>query len=148
MSAQQQLIVKYGPPDRDHINQSCTIWHIQEDFPWFPAQSIFINKDFKELLYGAFKKLEAAGLHVEIKTYNGCYSDRDVRGSTSTSLHAWAAALDLNAKTNGMVVGPTPAQRKGSWSDAFISVMKEAGVFFGGDFHVRADPMHWALLDG
>lgn len=148
MSAQQQLLAKYGPPDHLHISMNCMVWNVEADFPWFPVHSFLVNKDFKDLLYKAFKALEAAGLHTEIKTYDGCYNDRSVRGSSSTSLHAWAAALDLNAATNGMVVGPTPEQRKGSWSDAFIATMKSAGLFFGGDFIKRADPMHWALLDG
>lgn len=148
MSAQLQLLTKYGLPDHAYIAAHCVIWNIDEDFPWFPVISFLVNKDFKLMLENAFRTLEAIGLHTEIKTYDGCYNDRSVRGSTTTSLHAWAVAIDLNAKTNGMVPAPTPEQRKGSWSDAFISVMEEAGLFFGGNFHSRADPMHWALLDG
>lgn len=148
MSAQQQLLAKYGPPDHAHIVTSCVVWQIKEDFPWFPANAFLINKDFKDVLFKAFKALEAAGLHTEIETYDGCYNDRPVRGSSAASVHSWAAAIDLNAATNGMVVGPTPEQRKGKWSDAFIATMKAAGVFYGGDFIHRADPMHWALFDG
>lgn len=148
MSAQQQLLAKYGPPDHAHIVKYCSVWNVQADFQWFPAHSFLVNNDFKKVLEDAFRALEAAGLYTEIKTFDGCYNDRTVRGSSSTSLHAWAAAIDFNAKTNGMVVNPTGVQRKGSWSDAFISIMKESGLFFGGDFIHRADPMHWALLDG
>lgn len=149
MSAQQQLLAKYGPPDHAHIVQNCITWHVRDDFPWFPTTQFLINKDFKEVLFKAFTALQAAGLHTEIKTYDGCYNDRPVRGSENVaSLHSWGCAIDMNAKTNGMVVGPTPEQRKGSWSDEFIATMKIAGVFFGGDFKRRADPMHWALLDG
>lgn len=149
MSAQQQLIAKYGPPDHAHIVNSCETWHIKQDFPWFPANSFLINKDFKEALYKAFKALEAAGLHTEIKTYDGCYNDRPVRGSENVaSLHSWAAAIDLNAKDNPMVPNPGLNNRSGKWSAAFIVTMKKARIFFGGDFKKRADPMHWALLDG
>lgn len=149
MTAQQQLIAKYGPPDHAHIVSSCMTWRIKEDFPWFPSNAFLINKDFKALLYVAFKALEEKNLHTEIKTYDGCYNDRPVRGSKNVaSLHSWACAIDINAKTNGMVVAPTPEQRKGSWSDEFIVTMKAAGVFFGGDFKHRADPMHFSLLDG
>jgi len=149
MTAQQQLTAKYGEPDHAHVVSSCETWNVQQEFPWFPAKAFLINKDFRALLTKAFKALEAAGLQGEIKTYDGCYNDRPVRGASSvSSLHAWAAAIDLNAKTNGMVENPTPDQRRGSWSQAFINTMKAAGVFYGGDFHHRADPMHWALLDG
>lgn len=149
MTAQQILEAKYGPPDHAHIVASCETWHIKDDFPWFPANAFLINKDFKKMLYGAFKALEAKGLHTEIKTYDGCYNDRPVRGSEDIpSLHSWACALDMNSATNKMVVNPTPEQRKGSWSDEFIATMKGAGVFFGGDFKRRSDSMHWSLLDG
>lgn len=148
MSAQQQLLAKYGEPDHAYVGKYCVIWQIQQDFSWFPAKSFLINVDFKSLLTNAFKALEAKGLHKEIITYDGCYNDRSVRGASTTSLHAWAVAIDMNADHNGMVVNPTPEQRKGQWTDEFIATMKESGVFFGGDFIHRADPMHWALLDG
>jgi len=148
MSSQQELLKKYGPPAGGYIAKYCVTWAVQQAFPWFPVSHFLINSDFMRVLFKAFTELQAAGLHTEINTFDGCYNDRDVRGSTSTSLHAWAAAIDLNAASNGMIVGPTPEQRKGSWSDGFISTMKTAGVFYGGDFIHRADPMHWALLDG
>jgi hypothetical protein len=148
MSAQQILTAKYGPPDHAHIVANCTTWYVKSQFPWFPVESFLINKDFKNMLYGAFLSLQAKGLHTEITSYDGCYNDRPVRGSDVASVHSWAAAIDLDAATNGMVVNPTPEQRKGKWSDEFIATMKAAGVFFGGDFIHRADPMHWALVDG
>jgi hypothetical protein len=151
MSAQQQLLAKYGPPDHDHIVKYCSTWHIQQDFPWFPAPAFLINNDFKALLYKAFKALEAAGLHTEIKTYDGCYNDRPVRGSDVASLHSWGVAIDMNAATNPMIPNAenlTPQQRLGAWSQAFVDTMKSVGIFFGGDFHHRADSMHWGLYDG
>jgi D-alanyl-D-alanine carboxypeptidase len=151
MSAQQQLLEKYGPPDHAYIVKYCSVWNVQADFPWFPIHSFLVNNDFKALLQIAFKALEAKGLHTEIRTYDGCYNDRSVRGSSSTSLHAWAAAIDMDASDNPMISNAetlTPAQRLGKWSQAFVDTMKSAGIFFGGDFHHRADSMHWALLDG
>lgn len=148
MSAQQLLIAKYGPPDAKYVKEWCFIWDVKSDFSWFPVGHFLVNKDFKRVLYDAFATLEAKGIHTEIKTFDGCYNDRSVRGSGAVSLHAWAAACDLNAATNGMVVNPTPAQRKGTWSDKFIATMNGAGLFFGGDFKKRADPMHWGLYNG
>jgi hypothetical protein len=151
MNAKEQLLLKYGPPDHDHIVKYCTVWQVQSDFPWFPVHSFLVNKDFKDLLFKAFTELEAAGLHTEIKTFDGCYNDRSVRGSNSTSLHAWAAAIDLNAALNPMIPHAenlTPDQRLGKWSKAFVDTMTGAAIFFGGFFHHRADSMHFALLDG
>lgn len=152
MKAQDKLRLKYGPPRHEGIVKYCVTWHIQLDFPWFPAKTFLINNDFKAVLYVAFKALEAAGVHTEIKTYDGCYNDRPVRGTnTEASLHSWACAIDLNAKENPMIPNAqnlTPQQRLGAWSAVFVQIMKSSGVFFGGDFHSRADSMHWALLDG
>ncbi|HEV3223931.1 MAG TPA: M15 family metallopeptidase [Puia sp.] len=148
MSAQQLLLQKYGPPDDHYLQAFCFVWEVRNDFLWFPTSHFLVNKDFKDMLFKAFTALVAAGLHTEIKTYDGCYNDRSVRGSQSTSLHAWAAALDINAATNGMVVNPTPEQRLGTWTQPFIDTMVAAGLSFGGSFHNRADPMHWGLYDG
>lgn len=146
MSAQQTLIAKYGEPDHAYIGKFCEVWNVGNEFPWFPVRNFLVNRDFEIMLRIAFQALEKAGLHTEIKTYDGCYNDRSVRGSQTTSLHAWAFALDINAKDNPMTMDLTHA--KGTWSDAFIHTMKAAGIFFGGDFHNRKDPMHWAGLDG
>lgn len=148
MTAQQLLLQKYGPPDEHYEEAFCFIWEVKKDFPWFPASHFEVNKDFKDVLFKAFTALQEAGLHTEIKTFDGCHNDRMVRGASSTSLHAWDAAIDLNASTNGMVVNPTPDQRRGTWTQAFIDTMKAAGLFFGGDFIHRADPMHWGLYNG
>jgi hypothetical protein len=159
MSAQQELLKKYGDPDSHYLWDFCHVWQIQNDFSWFPVKCFLVNDDFKDILLQAFKSLEDKGLHVEIKTYDGCYNDRSVRGSTITSLHAWGCAIDLNAAEEGMQSIPaeqiTPEKRLGKWSQAFVDTMKTAGLYYGGDFHSvhadgteRIDPMHWALLDG
>lgn len=149
MSAQDILLGKYGPPDEPtYQTQFCEIWYVKMDFHWFPANKFMVNKDFKIMLAKAFAALEAAGLHTEIKTFDGCFNLRMVRGRAAASLHSWGAAIDLNAATNGMVYNPTPKQRLGTWSQKFVDTMKSAGVFFGGDFLKRADPMHFGLLDG
>jgi hypothetical protein len=148
MTAQQNMNNIYGGPGPDYVRKHCIRWLIWEDFGWFPVGSFLVNVDFKKALHRAFSNLQAAGLHREIKTFDGCYSDRDVRGSAAISLHAWAAAIDLNAACDGMVEHPTVRQRMGEWSPEFIQIMKEAGLFYGGDFISRADPMHWAMFDG
>lgn len=148
MSAQQQMIAKYGPPSALYVKKYCVVWDVQTGFPWFPVTHFLVNEDFKAILVKAFTNLQDADLQHEIKTFDGCYNDRSVRGSDSTSMHAWAAAIDLNAACDGMVDNPTPQQREGTWSPQFIAAMKAAGLYYGGDFKVRADPMHFSMLDG
>jgi hypothetical protein len=148
MSAQTILTARYGPPTHDYLVKYCTVWHIQQEFPWFPVASFLVNKDFQAKLRLAFQALEKAGIHTEIKTYDGCYNDRDVRGSSSASLHSWAAALDMNAADNPMTRDPDPVKRHGKWSPLFIQIMKGAGIYWGGDWVSRADPMHFGLQNG
>ncbi len=40
------------------------------------------------------------GIVDEAKNYGGCYNDRNKRGGTTKSLHAWGAAIDLDADDN------------------------------------------------
>jgi hypothetical protein len=140
---QRELHRRYGDPrEKGWGNKWMSIWQIKRDFPWFPAEKIYIHKDFKEKLTRAFKVLEAAELHKEIKTFDGCYCIRTVRGTDSLmSVHSWGCAIDLNAKLN-------PLGAEAHWSHDFISVMEHCGIFCGSRWHGRPDPMHFALVNG
>lgn len=145
------LIAKYGTPDGHYQAVYCTLWHIQDDFLWFPGTSIFINKDFKNMLFQSFTAVQAAGLQDEIKTYNGCLVVRNVRGANTVSAHAYGAAIDLNSSDDPMVIKDfsniTPQDRLGKWSQPFVNAMVSSGVFFGGNFRNRPDPMHFSMAD-
>lgn len=142
MTAQQEIIAKYGQPGPAYQAKYCEIWKIDQDFPWFPAKKIFINKDFKERLMIALKNIDEAGLSHEIKTFDGCYSDRKVRGASSISLHSWAMAWDLNGHIEGL------GQTTTHWSAEFLALMAAAGIHWGGNFQRRKDPMHFGLYNG
>lgn len=140
--ANDYLKLKYGSPSAAYQAKWCMLWHIKEDFNWFPADKIFINKDFKIKLFKAFTALEKLGLHLEINTFDGCYNARAVRGKSALSLHAWAAAIDLNAACEKL------GQTQTHWSEEFLQTMRNAGIYWGGDFINRKDPMHFALVNG
>jgi len=144
MIAQQLLIKKYGLPGISYQSHYCITWNVQEEFPWFPAARFMVNKDFQVKLYKAFTNLERAGLQEEIKTFDGCYNNRPVRGYETISLHAWAAAIDLNAEIEKLGQATALTQ----WSGQFVSIMKAAGIYWGGDWNGRKDTMHFALLNG
>lgn len=141
MRAQDEILKKYGPPGPPYQAKWCGTWDVKSDFPWFPASHIFINKDFKDKLYSAFKELESKGLQNEIKTFDGCYAYRTVRGTSHLiSLHSWAMAIDLNASAEKL------GQETTHFTDEFIKTMKKY-VYWGGNFS-RPDPMHFALYNG
>lgn len=141
MTAQEEIISKYGQPDKAYFDKYCIMWQTQVDFPWFPAKRIYINTDFKTKLWSAFTELQAANLHHEIETFDGCYVERKVRGSNKISLHSWAMAIDLNASKEklGQVVS--------HFTPDFIAVMVKY-VFWGGNYKGRKDPMHFCLFNG
>lgn len=152
MNAQTQIILKYGLPNREYLDRHCEMWNISDDFPWVSQvkigqtqnvwRRVFINKDFKVKLKQAFTNLERAGLHIEIKTFDGCYVDRMVRGRNMRSLHSWAVAIDLNAEIEYL------GRQTTSWSPRFVAIMKAAGIYWGGDWRGRKDPQHFALYNG
>lgn len=142
MNAQKEIISKYGLPDNVYQAKHCELWQVQKDFAWFPTTKIFINKDFKKKLYNAFKELETNNLQSEIKTFDGCFQQRTVRGSDMISLHSWAMAIDINASTEKL------GQVKSTLSPKFIEIMLKNGLFWGGNYKGRKDPMHFSLYNG
>ncbi len=89
--AQQELFHAYGDPRvPGWESQWMTLWKVGEEFSWFPKPAIYLHKDFKALLKKAFKELEKKGLHKEIRSCDGCFNIRHVRGSYSVlSVHSW-----------------------------------------------------------
>lgn len=136
--SRQQILAKYGDPDSNYQKKYCILWEIQQDFAWFPAKEIFINKDFKDELFAAFTQLQAEGLHVEIKTFDGCLVVRNTRGSMLISLHSWGMAIDLNASMEKL------GQLTTNWSPRFLEIMRMY-VYCGADFISRKDNMHFSL---
>ncbi|MCW3070341.1 MAG: hypothetical protein JWO44_231 [Bacteroidetes bacterium] len=143
MTAQEILESRYGSPQAGNFESKwMTLWEVKKEFTWFPKKTIYIHKDFCELLKGAFKDLERLNLHTEIKFFDGCFNIRLVRGSkTVYSIHSWGCAMDLNAAEN-------PLASEGVWSREFINVMVNHGIFCGQNWIGRKDPMHFALVNG
>lgn len=146
-----QLIAKYGAPDGKYQAENCVLWPIQLDFAWFPASHVFLNNIFKSMLFQSFTAVQKAGVQKEIHSYGGCLVPRNVRGSNSISAHAYGAAMDMNTSEDPMVIKDfnniTPADRLGKWSSTFVNAMTSSGIFFGGNFKTRPDPMHFCMAD-
>lgn len=152
MTAQDQLMAQYGYPNIAYQEKYCSIWEVQNDFPWFsnvinsgtglPTNKIFINNDFKAKLMVALKAIETGGFQGELTRFDGCYMMRKSRTTNLLSLHAWAVAVDLDAFDEKL------GQSVTNWSEGFLDCMRNAGLFCGCDFRGTKDPMHFALLDG
>lgn len=142
-AAQLLLYTRYGDPrELGWENKWITPWHIQLDFPWFPEENVTLHKHFKPILAKAFRALEDAGLHREIKACECCYELRNVHGSDVVlSVHAWGASMDLNSEEN-------PIGSLGAWSPEFIKVMEDNEIYCGINWEGRKEPAHFAMVNG
>jgi hypothetical protein len=94
-------------------------------------QVIVCDITFKESLDSAFKCIASRSPDI-ILSYNGCYNNRNIKGTDRKSNHAFGRAIDLNAGT--------------SMPDVVVDCMKSAGLTWGGDWSPASyDPMHFEL---
>lgn len=90
----------------------------------------YVNKDIVLSFKSILTELTERDLIKEIKTFNGSYNNRNVRGKNRPSTHSWCLSIDLNAG-------------EANWSSEFISVWQRHGWKWGGEFK-RADSMHFS----
>jgi hypothetical protein len=138
MITQEQALKKFGRPDDVHNEARCmTFYHPPAGIPAIPRR-IYCNRELVKPLDAALKEIELRGMANLIKTWDGCFAIRPIRGTTGTwSMHSWGLAFDINAKTNGLGQEPTmPPQ--------LVEVFKRHGFEWGGDFK-RKDGMHFEL---
>jgi hypothetical protein len=102
-----------------------------------PTNKIYCNREIHAPLLAALEALAARGLLAQLKTFDGAWSIRPVRGSELLSTHAYGLAIDLNAATNALGARP-------SLSKEFVACFTEQGFSWGGNFR-RLDGMHFSL---
>lgn len=101
------------------------------------ADHIYCNRDMATALQQALQNVIDRGIVAELKTFDGCFMVRDVRGEPGKpSTHGYACAIDINAKENRLGEQPT-------LSNALVKCFTDAGFSWGGNFH-RLDGMHFS----
>lgn len=100
-------------------------------------KKIYCNKDLVEPLKQAFKNLIDTGKVDELKTWDGCFSIRPMRGGNGFSIHSWGLAIDVNAAEN-------PMGRNPKLSTEFVECWTKAGFQWGGYWNIK-DGMHFQL---
>lgn len=103
------------------------------------TKKIYLNKDMLPALMQALDNVRARALTKELKTFDGCFSIRQVRGAASLSTHSYGLAIDINAKENALGAEPT-------MSPELVACFTDAGFTWGGNFR-RRDGMHFQLAD-
>lgn len=105
----------------------------------FSTFHIYCNKDFAPLLLQALHLVADRGLLAELKTFDGCFSIRDVRAAPgSVSCHSYGLAIDINAHENEM-------GHPSEFSPEFVACFTDVGLTWGGNFTRRTDPMHFSV---
>lgn len=126
---------KYGAPE---LEKNMVLWDVPTELEiGVIPKRIYCNKDLQIPLLLAFKSLIATGYIKELKTWDGCFNIRKKRGASSSSLHSWGVAIDINAAWNGFGKKPT-------LSDGFVKCFTDNGFDWGGVWS-KPDAMHFQL---
>ena len=99
------------------------------------------HKLIEDVLQSVFKTINDKGYWDLIETYGGCYEFRNTRGASHYSCHAWGIAIDINPGSN-------PLGQKPKMPQQLITIFKDHGFFWGGDFSGRTDGMHFQYAVG
>ena len=87
-------------------------------------------------LKNVFTEIVRNNLCDKIKTYDGCYNVRYMRGARKWSTHSWAIALDFNAQTNKF------GQKDFDMDERIVKIFEANGFIWGGRWR-RPDAMHF-----
>ena len=109
---------------------------VKNSLTGFPLSHLYCNRDMQGPLLAALGRVNDAGLIPKLRSFDGCYCVRSVRGSSELSAHAWALAIDFNGKENPL--GQTPTMDPG-----IIKAFTSIGFVWGGSFP-RKDGMHFS----
>jgi hypothetical protein len=89
-------------------------------------------------LQAVFAEIRAQGLSQHIRTFDGCFNNRNKRGGSTPSTHAWGIAVDLNASQNPMgSSNMTAGQRQ------LATIFQRYGFY-----QLPNDPMHFQFCTG
>lgn len=106
---------------------------------WDPtkfASRARVHRKIAEILAVTLQDLVAEGVWPLLQTYDGGYTWRQKRGSRKLSMHAFGAAIDFNAATNGL------GNHDFDMPPQVVSVFRRNGWTWGGQWSVP-DGMHF-----
>lgn len=105
---------------------------------------IYLHRLAGPIFQRFFDRVEQAGLLDRVRTFDGAFVPRYVRGSkTSLSNHSWGTAIDINAYANGLGKTPAALGRDGCVLE-LVPLAHECGLYWGGNFS-RKDGMHFEV---
>ena len=114
--------------------------------PFNHTGKVYFHKKAAPQLIRLFEAWEKAGLLHCIKTFDGAFDPRCIRGRNELSCHAFGIAFDLNANWNGLNRVPALIGQEGSVRE-LVPIANEHGFFWGGHFANRLDGMHFEVAE-
>ena len=157
MATTAQLLKRYGNPAASPAAQAAFArqWLVRYTFPaWLvphfpPAPGMpgrltrqWLNQDIVAPFEAVLHELVKTGLIRELKTYDGGWVVRNMRGTSVPSRHSWGLAVDFNAQLHPL--GVAWGSRPGMFSAAFLAVWRQYGWSCGADWQApRSDAMHF-----
>lgn len=138
MLTSAQALAKFGDPKLNEAKHM-VMWDVPTalEIGVIPKK-LYCNRAIVLPLEQAFKNLIATDFVDELKTWDGCFNIRPMKGKkTLPSLHSWGLAIDLNAAWNGY-------NKPTNLSAGFVKCFKDAGFDWGGDWSIK-DGMHMQL---
>ncbi len=139
MVTSKQCFAKWGDPlTRADEGKYMVMWDVPTNLEiGVIPKRIYCNRAMIQPLTQAFTNLIQRGFVNELKTWDGCFNIRKMRGLQSMSLHSWGIAIDVNAFENGLNATP-------KLSSGFVKCFTDAGFDWGGTW-TRKDGMHFQL---
>jgi hypothetical protein len=139
MVTSKQCLEKWGDPTTpEGEGNYMTMWDVPSNLEiGVIPKRLYCNKAMIGPLTQVFTNLIQRKLVNELKTWDGCFNVRKMRGLGAQSLHSWGIAVDVNAAWNGL--GQTP-----KLTPEFVKCFTDAGFDWGGLWS-RKDGMHFQL---
>jgi len=144
----EQFLKKFGMPGTPAALKNLVLWDVPEvlEIGVIPKK-IYCNVAMITPLSQGFQNLITRGFVNELKTWDGCYNLRAIRGYERNwkntknvrwlSVHAFGCAFDVNAAWNALGAKPT-------LSAGFVKCFTDAAFEWGGKW-ARKDGMHFQL---
>ena len=151
VSTVEEAIARYGTINNNKWKDEYK-WMVLFQTPdWFvanvkgmdgnPCKRIYMNKDMVKPFEDALKNISDRKLEDELKTFDGCFNIRMIRGTTDKpSTHTYGVGIDLNA-------GENPLGHQGLFTEELGKCFEDAGFTWGRRWK-RQDSMHFEFSWG
>lgn len=145
----QKNIIFVPIPQLRHIPGAETHLKVVGGVPGTAASVAEYGMSFHRLaasqLQGMWGDWERYGLLNRIKTFEGSFSPRYVRGSsTNLSNHCFGTAFDINYEWNTLGAEPAQFGERGTVRE-LVPLSIKWGFYWGGFYHGRKDGMHFEV---